>query len=131
MPGPDRGVRKLETALTAPEAAAAPFRFRRSASKVHPPRGRAIVHERLGGTRRAITGFAHPETSPVQFLSVQLFDGRSDRRRITEIDEREAAGSIGGPVDWKKDLGDRPRLSEQCFKVSLRRFVAEIPDEDS
>jgi len=85
----------------------------------------------LGRTWRPVPGLADPETSPVQFLPVQFFDGCGDGRRIAKFDERESARSIGGAVDRKKDLGDRARLGEQRFKVSLRRFVAEIPDEYS
>jgi hypothetical protein len=85
----------------------------------------------LGRTWRPVTGLADPEISPVQFLPVQLFDGCGHGRRVTKFDERESARPVGGAVDRKKDLGDRARLGEQCFKVSLRRFVVEIPDEYS
>ena len=121
----------LESALAASEAAAAPFGFRRSAAEIHSPCRRSVVHERLGCTWRPVTGLADPETAPVQFLPVQLFDGCGHGRRITKFDERESARLVRGAVDRKKDLGDRARLGEQCFKVSLRRFVAEIPDEYS
>ena len=123
----------LEPAFAASEAAAAPLGFGRSAAEVHSatPGGRAIVHERLGRTWRAISSLADPKVASVQFLSVQFFDSRGHGGAIIELDEREAARSVGGPVDGKKDLFDCPRFREERLQVSLRCFVAKVPDEYS
>ena len=128
---PDVGAGVLESAFTASEAAAAPLGFRRSAAEVHPTGGWAIVHERLGCTRCAIPRLADPEVTPVQFFPVQLLDGRRHGRPIIELDEREAARPVGGPVNRKKNLFDWPRFREECLEVSLGRFVAKVPDEYS
>ena len=131
--GPDLGVGVLESAFTASEAATASLGFRRSAAEVHPstPGGRAIVHERLGRPRRAIPRLTDTQVTSVQFFSIQLFDGQRHGGSIIELDEREAARPVGGPVDRKKDLFDWPRFREEGLEVSLGRFVAKVPDEYS
>ena len=131
MSGPTGVAGALESAFAAPEAAAAPFGLRRAAAEIHPASVRLVVHERLRGAWRAVSGLADSQAASVQVLPVELLDGGCDRRRIVELDERESAGFVGGTVDRKKDLFDRARFREQCLKVRLRRFVTQIPDEDS
>lgn len=130
---PALGAGGLEPAFTAPEAAAASLGFRGAAAEVHSSTagGRAIVHERLGRTWRTISRLADPEVASVQFLPVQLFDGRRDGGSIIELDERKAARPVGCPVDRKKHLFDWSRFREECLEVSLGRFVAKVPDEYS
>ena len=70
-------------------------------------------------SRRALAGLADPQRSAAELHTVKLFNRLRHEVGLAELDEREAAGSVGGAIHRQDDVGDRADLGEHGLKVLL------------
>lgn len=82
-------------------------------------------------SRRALAGLTDSQRPAVKLHTVELFNGLRHKVGLAELDEREAAGPVGGAIQRQDDVCDRTDLGEYGIEVLLGRLVAQVADEDS
>jgi hypothetical protein len=69
------------------------------------------------------------ETPALELVAVKLLDGLCGIRLFAEFDEGESSRTPSNAVGWHEYPDHLTHLGEKGFEFTLRRIVAQVPDE--